>query len=72
MTQIYQKDIFFLVMEQQAESKNILATLPSDLEEALRTEAKQQERSRNAQLVWILKERYAASLSQQEQRQQAA
>lgn len=59
-------------MELPNELKTFLTTVPSDLEEQLRAEAKAQRRSRNAQLVWILQERFAQQRQQLPQRQRQA
>lgn len=43
------------------EKFKFLVSLPVELEETLRREAERENRTRNAQLVQILKERYATS-----------
>jgi hypothetical protein len=64
----------YKVLLAMKDKKDILITLPTQIEEALRKEAQENERSRNAQLVFILKERYAASArpAQQGAQQRAA
>ena len=53
------------------ELKKFLAEISADAEEKLREEAQREKRSRNAQLAYILEERYGL-LPSQEQQQVAA
>ena len=50
-------------MEEEKETKDVLATLPIQLVTMLEEEAKRSHRSRNKQLAAILEERYAPLLA---------
>jgi len=54
-------------MVEEKETKTFLATVSAEAEEKLREEAKAMMRSRNAQLAYILEERYGLLSEQQPQ-----